>query len=195
MKTRVVLAACVVAALAGWVAAPGFTEDEPSGGRAGASPWELLAKRGPQHEWLGFMVGSWNAGTKSWEGPGEPHTSTGRMESHWIQGRRFVRSIYSGEVDGKPFRGEATMGFNNATQKFETAWISTWGTGISRSEGTRTGNVVTLGGTTTVPRMGEVTYRTLYTKKSDDEYLMEEFWTIEGQGEVKVLEITYTRAN
>ena len=155
MSIRWILSACVVIAGCALIAAPGFSEDEPEQPAQPAageeSPWAALAKRGPEHQWMNFMVGSWNAAGRFWMGPGEPTETTGTMEAYWIHDRRFVRSHYSGAWEGNAFRGEATMGFDNATQNFVTIWLDTMSTGISRTLGTREGDVVTLLGTSTIP--------------------------------------------
>ena len=198
MNVRNLLTALLVLGVAASFALPAFTE-EPEAPAQPSDPmteaWAAHAKPGPNHEWMGFMVGSWDVAAKLWMGPGEPQESKGHTEAKWFLGKRFVRSDYAGEMaPGQAFHGEATMGFNNATQQYETAWVDEMSTSIARATGTREGDVLTMTGKSAVPMMGEVAFRTLYTRKSDDEYLMEDYWTIEGMGEMKVMELTYTRA-
>jgi hypothetical protein len=198
MNVRSLLSALLVIGVAACFAVPAFTEDEaqpeaPHGDPMSEAMAEA-AKPGPDHEWMGFMVGSWNVASKFWMGPGEPQTSEAKMKSRWHMGGRHIRSDYAGDMAGKPFLGESTMGFDNTTKQYKTVWIDDMSTDMVRSTGKRTDDVITMAGKTQMPMMGEAITRTVYTKKSDDEYVMEEFWTIEGMGEMKVMELTFTRA-
>ena len=196
MNLRTLLAVLFVVAVAACFTAPAFTE-EPAAphGDPMTEAMKALGTPGPDHAWMGFMVGSWDVAAKFWMGPGEPQTSTGQMESHWMMGRRFVRSIYLGDMDGEAFRGEATMGFSNATSQYESAWMDSMSTSISRGTGKRDGDSMVLTGSNVFPMMGgEIPFRTVYTKKSDDQYVMESYWTIPDMGEMKGMELTFTRA-
>lgn len=195
VRIRSLLTALLVIGVAACFAVPAFTEEpEAPHGDPMAKAMAEAGQPGPDHAWMGFMVGSWNVATKMWMGPGEPQTSEARMETRWHMGRRFLRSEYSGELSGQDFRGEATMGFDNTTQQYKTVWIDNMSTHILRGEGTREGGVITVTGTNHMPTMGAIPFRTVYTNKSDDEYVMEDFWTMQGMGEMKTMELTFTRA-
>lgn len=196
---RMLLTALVVVGVAASFAVPAFTEDEaePAAphGDGMTEAMAAMATPGPNHAWMGFMVGSWDVAAKLWMGPGEPQVSTATMESYWVMGRRYVRSNYIGHMGEDTFSGEATMGFNNAAERYETSWMDTMSTGISRSLGSREGDTIEVKGIDVNPAMGgEIPFRTVYTKKSDDQYMMESFWTFPGMGEVKGMELTFTRA-
>lgn len=201
MNLRILLASLLVLGAVAAFTAPAFTEDEepeapgmPSEEDM-ADAWQALATPGPEHQWMAFLVGSWDGEAKFWMNPGEPpQTSTGRLESRWILGRRFIRSDYTGDWEGKTFHGEATMGFSNATKEYETAWIDDMSTAIARSSGTRKGDVVTLTGKAHIPMMGEVSFVQTWTKESADAYVMSETWDMGPMGTHKVMEIRYTRA-
>ena len=201
MSARTLLAALLVVGVAASFALPAFTEEPeaPAKPDAPASDPMMdamigLGKPGPEHAWMAFMIGSWNVSTKMWMGPGEPVVSTATMESRWIMGRRFVRSDYTGDLGGIPYRGEGTFGFNNAASRFESSWLDSIGSGISQSHGAREGDVVTVKGVELNPMMGgEIPFRHVYTKRSDDEYVMESYWTMPGMGEMKGMELVFTR--
>ena len=126
-------------------------------------------------------------------GPGEPQTSTGTSETEWILGKRFVRTTYSGKMGEETFTGYATLGFNNATSEYQSVWMDEMSTAMAMASGKREGDTLTMTGETHVPSMGKVAFRDVWTKVGDDEYRMQEFWTMPGMGEMKVLEITYKR--
>lgn len=202
VRTRTLLAALLVVGVAACFALPAFTEEPKAPAKPDAPASDPMmeamiaqGRPGPEHAWMAFMVGSWDVSAKMWMGPGEPETSSARMESYWIMGRRFVRSEYTGELAGRPYRGEATFGFSNPASRYESSWVDSIGSAISQSSGTRDGDVVTLKGIEVNPMMGgEIPFRHVYTKKSDDEWVMESYWTMPGMGEMKGMELVYTRA-
>lgn len=196
MNSRILLASVLVLGVVAAFTAPAFTGDDepesPADPMAGAI--REAGTPGPDHAWMAFMVGSWDVAGKFWNGPGEPQNTEGRMETHWHLGRRYLRSEYSGEWEGEPFTGEATLGFDKITSRYKSVWIDSMSTNVAYAEGTRKGDVITMKGKAHMPMMGEVSFRTVYTKTGDDAYEMVDFWTMEGQGERKVMELSYTRA-
>lgn len=197
MKMRVLLAALAVVAAAVFLTAPGFTKEEPEKGPPSPSEieeaWKALGTPGANHAWMDFMVGNWKADVKYWVGPGEPLTSQGTTTTRWILEKRFLRTEYEGEADDMAFYGQATMGFNNATGKYEHVWVDSMSTALTYAAGKREGDVMTLTGEAQIPLMGTTPFRACFTKVSDAEYTMEEWRSMPGVGEFKAVEIRYKR--
>jgi hypothetical protein len=152
-----------------------------------------MATPGEHHQWMDFMKGSWTTENKFWQGPGDPMTSTGKMETRWFLDKHYLRSEYLGEMMGTPFTGELTMAYRNATDEYQVIWIDSGATGAMMAVGKREGDVITMTSTEYTP-MGEFPTRNMITKVSDDEYLYEVYWNMPNIGEFKVIEIRYKRA-
>ena len=104
-------------------------------------------------------------------------------------GGRYVRGEFAGEMMGQPFKGLGYFGYNNALKRYEGAWMDNGGTGIMFMTGTEN----ELKGSFYGPGGVEVKSRIVTKIISDDKSTMEMFHDM-GQGEQKVMEITYTRA-
>ena len=194
MKFRLLITTLLVVAVTASLIAPAHPEEEQTDPHDGMTEaWAKLAEPGENHEWLGFLVGKWHADVKFWMGPGEPQISEGTSETSWILGKRFLRTRYTGRMEDKPFEGFATIGFNNITSEYQSAWADEMSTALVMASGKREKDVLTLKGVTNLPQMGKVPFRDVWTKVSQDEYTMEEFWTMEGMGEMRVMAITYKR--
>ncbi len=193
----------LVVVLVGFLALSASSKDEPGDPAAAARAWYAeMGRVGENHAWLDFMTGSWQTEVKFWQGPGEPQTSTGTAECHWILDKHYIRLEYSGEAEGQPFHGESTVGYDNVTKRYESLWIDGMSTNQSFTNGTREGDVVTLTGTVPTP-WGPTPERDVLTKLSPDEWTVEAYWTMpqpgtkEGAGEEteqKIMELRYRRA-
>ena len=167
-------------------------------GRAGAQEgpahdmkaWEALAVPGPQHAKMLKSVGTWNCETKCWMMPGaEPTVSKGKAVRTEVLGGRYIREEVDGEMMGQPSKGIGYFGYNNATKKYECAWIDNGGTGITYFTGTEN----ELKGSFYGPGGVEVKCRIVTKEISPDQCVMEMHNDM-GMGEMKCMEITYTRA-
>jgi hypothetical protein len=124
-----------------------------------------------------------------------------------IYGGRYFRSEHKGKInmpgpDGKPvertFEGTATTGFDNAKGKFWGGWIDNMSTGVFLSEGTYDAATKTFTYTGTMemgPVMGKSKVREVIKIIDKNKHIMEWYETNEkmGPGEMKTMEITYTR--
>jgi len=158
--------------------------------------WMVLANPGPEHAELRKAAGTWSCACKSWEAPGaEPRESTGRSVQKMVLGDRFLMQEYEGDMMGAPFQGIGFTGFDNATRKYEAVWMDSMGTGIMRMTGTETekGKAWVYHGSFFGPGGAEYRVRHLMRKVSDDEFVLE-IWCDMGQGDMKCMEMTYTRA-
>lgn len=166
-----------------------------------------LGKTGENHKLLASLAGTWTYSVKMWMNPdpkAPPTSSTGTGVRKAIMGGRFFTFEVTGKMkmpgaDGKmkdmEFKGMAIEGYDNAKKKFVATWCDNMGTGIFLSEGsydaasktfTYTGEAEMMPGMKTKVR--EV------MKVVDNDHHNFEYYEDRGQGEMKSMEIAYTRS-
>jgi hypothetical protein len=183
---------CIVAAVVGAFAL----------GRAGAqegndmkAAFMALGKPGAEHAALMKCAGNWNCETKEFQPGAEPNVSHGKVVRTEVFGGRFLREDFEGQMGGDTFKGVGFTGFNNATKKYEMVWFSSMGTDIMFMTGTETeaGKAWEFKGAFAGPGGMQIKSRIVTRKIADDQEVME-MWNDMGMGEMKCMEITYTRA-
>jgi hypothetical protein len=89
------------------------------------------SKPGPQHALLASMVGSYDVTSKFWMDPSAPPMeTTSNYRAHMVMDGRYLVEEYEGEMMGQPFKGMALVAYDNAEQRFVSAWIDNMATGI-----------------------------------------------------------------
>jgi hypothetical protein len=157
-----------------------------------------LATPTENHRALEPMIGTFRATTTAWMEPGaDPEEMHGTMENRWILGGRFVQGKLESQMNGMPFEGLLTLGFDNAKHRYVATWLDNMGTSMMPvMEGTAdaSGKVITISGTMDDPvRQKAVRVREKWTIQSRDQHDFE-MWVKEGDGpEFQSLEIVYTR--
>lgn len=91
------------------------------------------------HQHIHAMIGEWEGTTKTWFEPevvADESPMTGTISP--ILGGRFLLYQYQGSLNGEPFEGKATIGYDLSNEKFQVSWVDSFhmGTGIMLSEGT-----------------------------------------------------------
>lgn len=159
--------------------------------------YEKAARPGPQHKALAAMVGSWTFSSKMWLKPGgEPMTWKGTAERKMVLGGRFLQEDVTAELFGKPFRGRALNGYDNAKGKYVGTWIDSMGTGIAQSVGTadKSGKVITYVREEFDPAAKKaVKVRDVLRLLSKDKQVMEMYKPLPDGKEFKVMEIVFVR--
>ncbi|MCW8139531.1 MAG: DUF1579 family protein [Planctomycetota bacterium] len=153
---------------------------------------------GEAHRKLDTMIGSWSAACTFWTKPGEaPQTSQGTSVNSWILGGRFVEQRFFGTMPGtnQAFEGHGFTGFDLAKGKYVGAWLDSYSTGISLSEG-----AVSPCGKVFSFRSEQVGAEGVMIKLRDELKLLSAdrhvftMWRAMGDGpEVKIMEIVYSR--
>ncbi len=165
-------------------------------GRAGAQEgapdmkaWEALAVPGAEHAKMMKSVGTWDCECKCWMMPGaEPTVTKAKAVRTEVLGR-YVREEIEGEMMGQPYKGIGYSAYNNATKRHELVWLDNGGTGIMFM----TGDGTEFKGSFFGPGGIEVKSRIVIKHVGDDQAVMEMYNNM-GMGEMKCMEMTYTRA-
>jgi len=152
---------------------------------------------GAQHEAMGFFIGDWTTTSKMWMGPGEPTVSEGTASYEWLMGGRYLKATFQGDTMGMPMQGMSIDGYDKIRGEYFSLWIDNMGTGYMASVGTSTdgGKTITYSGTTADPVSGvDVKHRSVSTQTGESTFTFEMFMMLpDGGGEMKVMEVTFTR--
>jgi len=163
-----------------------------------------LSKLNDNHKLLAATAGNWSYTVKMWMDPkGNPSESTGTAVRKAIMDGRFVTGEHSGKfkmpgADGKMkdmnFKGISLDGYDNVKQKFISTWIDNMGTGVMFLDGTYDASTKTFtftGEYEAMPGMKSKVREVI--KNTDNNHMNMEYYEDRGQGEMKAMEINYTR--
>ena len=157
--------------------------------------WELAMTPGPQHEMLANMVGEWDGDITMWMDPNQPpQTSKGTAKYESIYDGRYIVGTYSGTAWGMPMNGMDINGYDNVKKVFFTTWIDNMGTGLMYSEGTydEDSKTINFSGDTVDPMGNKIKVRQVTTLIDKDHSKFEMYMDM-GTGEMKSMEISYSR--
>jgi hypothetical protein len=170
---------------------------KPMDSAAMMKAWTDYATPGDMHKMLASEAGSWTTESSMWMDPSAPpEKSTGSAEIKMAYGGRYQTSVHKGTIMGQPFEGTATVGYNNASKKFESTWMDNMGTGVMYSTGDydAASKSITFSGRCVDPMTGkEKTFREIYTIVDDNTRKMEMFDTDPSGKEYKSMEMTMKR--
>jgi len=184
-------------------AAPAATAAAPADAKAATEKkmqaqmemYVKLAEPGDRHKQLAGMAGKWTTTGKTWMDPSQPAIDfKGTVEFTPLLGGRYVRSVHKGSFFGRPFEGQATDGYDNATHEYFSTWIDNYGTGVMVFKGTCDDPCKVLTETAEAfdPMMGKVVKsKEVYTFVDPDTYRFEMYMvgaTPDGK-DVKVMEM------
>jgi Protein of unknown function (DUF1579). len=168
----------------------------PMDSAAIAKAWIDFATPGDMHKMMAKSDGSWATETKMWMESGkEPTVSTGTATNKMILGGRYQQSSYKGTIEGMPFEGTATSGYDNAKKLFVSTWVDNMGTGIMTMEGTydETSKTMNMKGKQTDCTTGKDMEVREVQKWLDDNTMVMEMYMTQGGQEMKTMEITHKR--
>jgi hypothetical protein len=163
-----------------------------------------LSKLNENHKLLASTTGTWSYTVKMWMDPnGKPTESTGTATRKAVMDGRYVSGEYTGKfkmpgADGKitdmNFIGMSMEGYDNVKKKFVSGWVDNMGTGIMMLEGTydaATKAFTYTGEYEMMPGMKEKV-REVITMK-DATHMTMEYYEDRGTGEMKTMEIDYSK--
>lgn len=162
---------------------------------------EMMAKvatPGEQHKKLEPFVGTFDTKLKFWMDPSKPPEETsGKTETKWVLGNRYLEQHYDGTFMGQPFSGIGFTGYDNVTKKYFMKWMDTASTGVMDMTGKwdPTGKTMTFTGSMVDPMTNKPAKLTEKITVTDNDHHTFEMWGPDMTGKVyKVMEATYTRA-
>lgn len=98
--------------------------------------WQRAATPGPEHRKLDNFVGDWDVALEFWMEPGAaPSTMKGVMHTEWMLDGHFLDQRYEGEMNGMPFHGRGTWGYDVAGQHYVGTWLDSASTALMISRG------------------------------------------------------------
>jgi len=157
--------------------------------------WEKMNAPGGHQDHLKKLVGQFTVVNTLWMAPGaEPTVSNGKATNRMILDGRYLEGEYEGEMEGKPFSGRSLTGYDNMAKKYVNVWIDSMSTGVAVSEGKcdNDGTVFNYAYEMDLGEMGKFATRQVITILNADSYKLEWFED-RGEGEMKTMEIVYTR--
>lgn len=162
-----------------------------------------LSKLNDNHKVLASTAGTFSYVVKMWMDPkGNPSESTGSATRKAIMDGRYVTGEYSGSfkmpgADGKMkdtnFKGMSLDAYDNVKQKFVSSWIDNMGTGIMMLDGTYDAATKTFTYAGDYEMMPGMKAKVREVIKITDKGMTMEYYEDRGQGEMKSMEINYTR--
>ncbi|MDH3252629.1 MAG: DUF1579 domain-containing protein, partial [Ignavibacteria bacterium] len=159
--------------------------------------WQEVATPGESHKFLSQSVGTWETASKAWMDPSQPpEESKGTTKFTMILGGRFLQQEATGQMMGQPFKGIGIVGYDNFRKKYSMVWIDDSGTALFTAEGTsdRSGKTITFLGKMDDPFSGEKDKTVKYVSTMiDKDKQIFEIYGVEGEKEMKMMEMTYTR--
>ena len=98
--------------------------------------WQRAGTPGAEHRKLDSFVGDWDVALEFWMAPGEaPSTMKGVMHTEWMLDGHYLDQRYEGEMEGMPFHGRGTWGYDVAGQHYVGTWLDNMSTALSISRG------------------------------------------------------------
>lgn len=157
--------------------------------------WQEFMTPGNEHKMLEEMIGEWDGDITMWMDPSQPaqkYKGTATYTS--IMGGRYIQGKYGGEMMGMPFEGMDINGYDKAKKMFFTFWIDNMGTGSMYLEGKYNpeNKTIDFDGETVDPMGNKMKVREV-VKMIDKDHSTFEMYMDQGQGEMKSMEIKYTR--
>jgi len=198
MTVRLLAFAAAVALLSGSLTA----QEKKAGGAPDQKMQEMMQKMaahgtpGPAHEALKQLVGKWTYKGKMWMDPAAPPMEmTGTSERKLIMEGRFLTDHIKGDPP-MPFEGMGWSGYDNHSKKYWYTWIDSMTTSVMTAEGTYDAKTKTLTFNSECydPGEGKVCKGKDVTVFKGNNEIVQTFYKLEGGKEVKMMEITSTRA-
>lgn len=160
--------------------------------------WHKWADPSDMHKKLEKLAGNWTATMRFFMDPSAPAMeSQGSCASSFVLGGRWLRQEFKGEMMGMPFEGIGMVGYDNFRKEYVCAWTDNMTTSMLQMRGScnEAGTEFNFSGIMDEPMTGErdKKFRHVWKFSGADSYTMEAYDNIPGKGEVKVMELTFSR--
>jgi hypothetical protein len=202
IRKRIALASALAVGVA--VGAWAWADDKPAPQPAAApdmakvmAAWQAHMTPGAAHDRMKQMAGTFKADVKHRMAADAPEeASSGTCVNELILGGRYLKSDYSGDMMGQPFKGIQLLGYNNGTKRYESVWIDEMSTSmtVSAGEADESGKTITLNSEFfCVMTDGMRKARMVYAIADADSHTFEMFTDGPDGKEFRSMIITYTR--
>lgn len=158
--------------------------------------WQAYMTPGEEHKMIAKSNGKWEEEVKMYMSPGAPpEIMKSTCVNTMIMNGLYQSSETKGNYNGMPFEGHSTLGFNNATKKYQSTWIDNMSSGMMKMEGTwdSTSKMLVMTGTETDMMTGKDLAVRETMKFPDDNHQTMEMFETRGGKESKVMEINFKR--
>lgn len=159
--------------------------------------YQRAATPGSQHASLAKMAGDFSLTVKSYMEPGaEPEVSTGTATRKLILGGRYLEEVVQASMMGQAFEGRGLTGYDNVSGEWWGTWVDSMSTGVmvTKGEWDDAAGVGDFTGEYNDAVTGKVqTARMTSRRLPNGGEVMEMYMPGPGGGEVKAMEIVYTR--
>lgn len=197
MNSRKIAAYVAAAVMTIALAAP-VQAQEAMDQEAQMKQWAKYSTPSEHHKDFEKYVGTWSATMKMWMAPSAPPVEApGSAEYTLLLGGRWLMQNFKGTMMGMPFEGLGLSGYDNFREEYVSTWmdnVSTAGIKITGKRNPETGEL-TMTGPMDEPMTGErdKTFKAVEKWLGPDSFVFAAYDNIPGTGEVKVMEIIYTR--
>jgi len=161
--------------------------------------WMKANAPGEQHALLKRLAGRFTADvTMKMTADGPEMKSKGEEVNEMILSDRYLKSDFSGDMMGMPFKGTNLAGYDTMKKKYISVWGDSMSTGLIASEGDAdaSGKVITYAGECPCPAEGGQMkkFRQMLTIQDNDHHDFEMFQAGADGKEFCGMKIKYTRA-
>jgi len=158
--------------------------------------WMDYMTPGKMQKYFKSQVGDWTYVSKFWMDPSnkEPMVTRGTSKFETIFGGRYLKMTHTGKMMGRPFNGFGLTGYDNAKKVYQSIWVDNMGTGIMYMTGNYKDGKLTLTGNSPDPVTGKDLTMKEVTSDIDKDHFLLEMYVVTPKGEIKTMEITYTRS-
>ncbi|MCX6169776.1 MAG: DUF1579 domain-containing protein [Ignavibacteriales bacterium] len=156
--------------------------------------WQEYMTPGPVHQQFAKMVGNWKAAVSTYM-DGQETKSEATATYQMVLGGRYLHGSFKGNMMGMPFEGMELDAYDNATKEYISVWVDNMGTGVMYMKGKldeKTGDVVYMG-TMVEPISGKDQMEKTVMKRIDDDHQQMLMFMIDGEKEIKTMQIDYVR--
>jgi Protein of unknown function (DUF1579) len=185
--TRTLKSLCAIAASFG-IASLAMAQENP-----------MVPKPTAEHKVLAADEGTWDATVKSFfAGPQEePMVSKGTETNRLLTGGLWIVSKFEGDIGGMKFEGSGQFGYDPIKKKYVGTWIDSMSPNLSLLEGSydsKTKTMTYVGDGVDPTGKMKFSQRMVTTYKAEGTRAFTLYMTVAKEaGEVKVMEITYTK--
>lgn len=156
--------------------------------------WQDYMTPSAVHKNFEKQCGTWSADITQYMGPQEMKAQ-GKAVFEMILGGRYMKSSFNSTMMGMPMEGFGLDAYDNLTKEYISIWLDNMGTGVLYMKGKYDEATKSLiyTGDMVDPMSGKNIKTKTVTKFINDNKIVFDMFTVEGNQETKNMTVTYTR--